>query len=63
MEVIEIAKKANRKPSKSYTLKSFAENIKKIKEFGYLTEEQFKYLREINLEIIRKYIQHEHGNN
>lgn len=47
--------------SKSYTLRSFAENIKKFKDFEWITEEEFVSLRELHLKAIKKYIEKDHG--
>lgn len=47
--------------SKSYTLKSFAENIKKFRYFEWITEEEFVSLRELHLKAIKKYIEKDHG--
>lgn len=46
--------------SKSYTLKSFAENIKKFRHFEWISEEEFINLRELHLKAIRKYIEKDH---
>lgn len=42
--------------SKSYTLKSFTENIKKIKEFKWLNETEHKQLEEIVKKSKQKYM-------
>lgn len=48
-----------RKPrttSKSYTLRAFGENIRKLNEMGLITKEDFVTLREIQLKIVRTYL-------
>lgn len=47
--------------SKSYTLKSFAENIKKFRYFEWITEEEFVSLKDLHLKAIRNYIEKDHG--
>lgn len=55
--------KKEREPSKSYTLKSFAENIKKIDKFGWLEDDERAQLQYILKNCISKYTQDEYGNN
>lgn len=49
--------KEKRQPSKSYTIKSFGENIKKLKEFYYLDAEEEKLITKIYEKIKRKYME------
>lgn len=61
-ETMLTANKKEREPSKSYTLKSFAENIKKISKFGWITENEENELHITLKNCISKYTQEQYGN-
>lgn len=56
MEKVEKKKQA---PSKSYTLKSFGENNRKLLELKLITKEDFEKLEEIKGKAVQTYMQTE----
>ncbi len=51
--------KKKQKTSVSYTLKSFGNNTKKLKEAGYLDDGEEKTLNELKEKMLKKYLENE----
>lgn len=62
LQTMEMTEKKKQQPSKSYTLKSFAENIQKFKAFGWMDEQDEKLIEEIKQRLIEKYTKDEFNN-
>lgn len=53
----EEAEKATRKPSYSFLIRAFGNNVKKLIELGLVNEEEAKQLKELKRKIVAKFVE------